>query len=130
MGRKTYDRDILRHVQSMKQEATNYLMFALLASVCAWRYWGGHITTSGNAGLAGRAGHARLYPIQQLFLISNLHSASEISPGLPVGHSARGTEFHSSIPFDATRPFLKRATSFFRGSPLATINSRSIAISA
>lgn len=80
IGRKTYDRDIQGHVQSMKQEATNYVIFTVLAAVCAWRFWGGHISSA--EALVSLGALATLsFPIQQLFLIANLHSASEISLG-------------------------------------------------
>ena len=103
MGRKTYNRDIQGHIQSMKQEATNYLMFALLASVCAWRYWGGHITTS--EALVSLVALSTLgFPIQQIFLISNLHSASEISLGRLQELLAEQSSTPDPIPRDMSLP--------------------------
>jgi len=80
MGRKTYERDIQGHIESMKQELLNYVMFAVLGVDCAWRYWSGHITGAEvlvSLGAFGTLG----FPLQQLFLISSLHGASEISLG-------------------------------------------------
>lgn len=80
MGRKTYERDIQGHVQAMKQETTGYVVYVMLASVCAWRYWTGHIT--GAEVLVSLGALSTLYfPLQQLFTISTLHAASDISLG-------------------------------------------------
>jgi ABC-type multidrug transport system fused ATPase/permease subunit len=41
---KSYERDVRTHIEYMKQETADYVFFALLMAVCAWRHIGGHIT--------------------------------------------------------------------------------------
>ncbi len=41
---KSYERDVRVHVEYMKQETADYLFFAALMAVCAWRHITGHIT--------------------------------------------------------------------------------------
>jgi len=41
---KSYERDVRNHMEYMKQETVDYLCFATLMVVCAWRYIDGHIT--------------------------------------------------------------------------------------
>ncbi len=44
MSARSYERDVRTHVEYMKQETADYLFFAMLMAVVAWRYVGGHIT--------------------------------------------------------------------------------------
>jgi ABC-type multidrug transport system fused ATPase/permease subunit len=44
IARKSYERDVRFHVEYMKQETVDYLCFALLMGVCAWRHLAGVIS--------------------------------------------------------------------------------------
>ncbi|MBW8781720.1 MAG: ABC transporter ATP-binding protein [Verrucomicrobia bacterium] len=66
IGRKSYERDVLSHIEWMKQETLTYGGYALLLAACAWRYLGGHIELGVVAACLAAYGGLN-WPLQQIF---------------------------------------------------------------
>ena len=78
IGKKSYERDVLSHIEYMKQEAFGYFCFASLLAACTWRYLGGHIDLGTVA--ACLASYAGLnWPIQTVFQAFSLWGGAEAS---------------------------------------------------
>jgi ABC-type multidrug transport system fused ATPase/permease subunit len=45
IGKKSYERDVLSHIEWMKQEGFSYLCYVALMATCAWRVYQGKIAT-------------------------------------------------------------------------------------
>jgi ABC-type multidrug transport system fused ATPase/permease subunit len=73
---KSYRRDVLSHVEWIKQEGLSYVCYALLMAVCTWRFFGGHIelgvVAACLAAFAGLTG-----PIQAIFQSFTLWGGAE-----------------------------------------------------
>jgi subfamily B ATP-binding cassette protein MsbA len=78
IGRKSYERDVLSHIEYMKQETFGYFCFAALLAACTWRYLAGHIDLGTVAAcLASFAGLN--WPIQTIFQAFSLWGGAEAS---------------------------------------------------
>ena len=78
IGRKSYERDVLSHIEYMKQEGFGYFCFAALLAACTWRYLGGQIDLGTVAAcLASFAGLN--WPIQTIFQAFSLWGGAEAS---------------------------------------------------
>ena len=78
IGKKSYERDVLSHIEYMKQEGFGYFCFAALLAACTWRYLGGHIDLGTVAAcLASFAGLN--WPIQTIFQAFSLWGGAEAS---------------------------------------------------
>jgi len=78
IGRKSYERDVLSHIEYMKQESFGYFCYAALMAACTWRYLQGHIDLGTVAAcLASFIGLN--WPIQVLFQAFSLWGAAEAS---------------------------------------------------
>ena len=78
IGKKSYERDVLSHIEYMKQEAFGYFCFAALLGACTWRYLAGHIDLGTVAAcLASFAGLN--WPIQTVFQAFSLWGGAEAS---------------------------------------------------
>lgn len=79
IGRKSYERDVLSHIEYMKQEGFGYFCFAALLTACTWRYLGGKHVDLGTvaACLASFAGLN--WPIQVIFQAFSLWGNAEAS---------------------------------------------------
>jgi ABC-type multidrug transport system fused ATPase/permease subunit len=73
---KSYRRDVLSHVEWIKQEGLSYVCYALLMAACTWRFLGGHIdlgvVAACLAAFAGLTG-----PIQGIFQSFTLWGGAE-----------------------------------------------------
>jgi ABC-type multidrug transport system fused ATPase/permease subunit len=78
IGKKSYERDVLSHIEYMKQEGFGYFCFAALLAACTWRYLDGHIDLGTVAAcLASFAGLN--WPIQVIFQAFSLWGGAEAS---------------------------------------------------
>ncbi len=78
IGRKSYERDVLSHIEYMKQESFGYFCYVALMAACTWRYLGGHIDLGTVA--ACLASYIGLnWPIQVLFQAFTLWGGAEAS---------------------------------------------------
>jgi ABC-type multidrug transport system fused ATPase/permease subunit len=78
IGKKSYERDVLSHIEYMKQETFGYFCYAALMAACTWRYLGGHIDLGTVAAcLASFIGLNG--PIQILFQAFSLWGGAEAS---------------------------------------------------
>ena len=78
IGRKSYERDVLSHIEYMKQEGFGYLCYGGLLASCTWRYLGGHIDLGTVAAcLASFIGLT--WPIQVVFQAFSLWGGAEAS---------------------------------------------------
>jgi len=78
IGRKSYERDVLSHIEYMKQESFGYFCYAALMASCTWRYLGHHIDLGTVAAcLASFIGLS--WPIQVLFQAFSLWGGAEAS---------------------------------------------------
>lgn len=78
IGKKSYERDVLSHIEYMKQEGFGYFCFAALLVVCTWRYLGHHLDLGTVA--ACLTSYAGLnWPIQTLFQSFSLWGGAEAS---------------------------------------------------
>ena len=78
IGRKSYERDVLSHIEYMKQESFGYLCYVALMAACTWRYLEGHIDLGTVAAcLASFIGLS--WPIQVLFQAFSLWGGAEAS---------------------------------------------------
>jgi ABC-type multidrug transport system fused ATPase/permease subunit len=73
---KSYRRDVLSHVEWIKQEGLGYVCYAVLMAACTWRYFSGHIdlgmVAACLAAFAGLSG-----PIQGIFQSFTLWGGAE-----------------------------------------------------
>jgi ABC-type multidrug transport system fused ATPase/permease subunit len=66
IGRKSYERDVLSHIEWMKQEGFSYLSYVALMAMCTWRVYQGRIAT--GVVVSCFTSFQGLYgPLQQLF---------------------------------------------------------------
>lgn len=79
IGKKSYERDVLSHIEYMKQEGFGYFCFAALLAACTWRYLHGNHIDLGTiaACLASFAGLN--WPIQVIFQAFSLWGNAEAS---------------------------------------------------
>lgn len=78
IGKKSYERDVLSHIEFMKQEGFGYFCYAALLAACTWRYLGHHIDLGTVAAcLASFAGLN--WPIQVIFQAFSLWGGAEAS---------------------------------------------------
>ena len=78
IGQKSYQRDVLSHIEYMKQEGFSYFCYAALLGACTWRYLGNHIDLGTVAAcLASYAGMN--WPIQTVFQAFSLWGGAEAS---------------------------------------------------
>jgi len=78
IGKKSYERDVLSHIEYMKQECFSYFCYAALLAVCTWRYLGNQIDLGTVA--ACLASYAGLnWPIQVVFQAFTLWGSAEAS---------------------------------------------------
>ncbi len=78
IGRKSYERDVLSHIEYMKQETFGYFCYVALLAACTWRYLGGHIDLGTVAAcLASFIGLN--WPIQVVFQAFSLWGGAEAS---------------------------------------------------
>jgi ATP-binding cassette subfamily B protein/subfamily B ATP-binding cassette protein MsbA len=78
IGKKSYERDVLSHIEYMKQEGFGYLCYAALLAACTWRYLAGHIDLGTVAAcLASFAGLN--WPMQTIFQAFSLWGGAEAS---------------------------------------------------
>ena len=78
IGQKSYQRDVLSHIEYMKQEGFSYFCYAALLAACTWRYLGNHIELGTVA--ACLASYAGLnWPIQTVFQAFSLWGGAEAS---------------------------------------------------
>jgi ABC-type multidrug transport system fused ATPase/permease subunit len=79
IGKKSYERDVLSHIEYMKQEGFGYFCFSALLTACTWRYLGGKHVDLGTvaACLASFAGLN--WPIQVIFQAFSLWGNAEAS---------------------------------------------------
>jgi ABC-type multidrug transport system fused ATPase/permease subunit len=78
IGRKSYERDVLSHIEYMKQESFGYFCYVALMAACTWRYLGGYIDLGTVA--ACLASYIGLnWPIQVLFQAFTLWGGAEAS---------------------------------------------------
>lgn len=78
IGRKSYERDVLSHIEYMKQEGFTYFCYAALLAACTWRYLGGHIDLGTVAAcMASFAGMN--WPMQTVFQAFSLWGGAEAS---------------------------------------------------
>ena len=78
IGQKSYQRDVLSHIEYMKQEGFSYFCYAALLAACTWRYLGNHIDLGTVA--ACLASYAGLnWPIQTVFQAFSLWGGAEAS---------------------------------------------------
>ena len=78
ISRKSYERDVLSHIEYMKQETFGYFCYGALLVACTWRYLGGHIDLGTVAAcLASFIGLN--YPIQVMFQAFSLWGGAEAS---------------------------------------------------
>ena len=79
IGQKSYQRDVLSHIEYMKQEGFSYFCYATLLATCTWRYLGNHDVQLGTiaACLASYAGLN--WPIQTIFQAFSLWGGAEAS---------------------------------------------------
>ncbi len=78
ISRKSYERDVLSHIEYMKQETFGYFCYAALLAACTWRYLGGHIDLGTVAAcLASFIGLN--WPIQVVFQAFSLWGGAEAS---------------------------------------------------
>ena len=78
IGQKSYERDVLSHIEYMKQEGFGYFCYAALLAACTWRYLGNHIELGTVA--ACLASYAGLnWPIQTIFQAFSLWGGAEAS---------------------------------------------------
>ena len=79
IGQKSYQRDVLSHIEYMKQEGFSYFCYAALLAACTWRYLGNNHVELGTiaACLASFAGLN--WPIQTLFQAFSLWGGAEAS---------------------------------------------------
>ena len=78
IGRKSYERDVLSHIEYMKQESFGYFCYVALMAACTWRYFGGHIDLGTVAAcLASFIGLN--WPVQVVFQAFSLWGGAEAS---------------------------------------------------
>ena len=78
IGQKSYQRDVLSHIEYMKQEGFSYFCYSALLAACTWRYLGNHIELGTVA--ACLASYAGLnWPIQTVFQAFSLWGGAEAS---------------------------------------------------
>ena len=78
IGKKSYERDVLSHIEYMKQEGFSYFCYAALLAACTWRYLGHYIDLGTVAAcLASFAGLN--WPIQTIFQAFSLWGGAEAS---------------------------------------------------
>ena len=79
IGQKSYQRDVLSHIEYMKQEGFSYFCYAALLAACTWRYLGNNHLELGTiaACLASYAGLN--WPIQTIFQAFTLWGGAEAS---------------------------------------------------
>lgn len=78
IGRKSYERDVLSHIEYMKQETFGYFCYAALLATCTWRYLGHDLDLGTVAAcLASYAGLS--WPIQTIFQAFTLWGSAEAS---------------------------------------------------
>ena len=78
IGKKSYERDVLSHIEYMKQEGFGYFCYAALMVACTWRYLGNHIDLGTVAAcLASFIGLN--WPIQVIFQAFSLWGSAEAS---------------------------------------------------
>ena len=78
IGRKSYERDVLNHIEYMKQESFGYFCYGGMLAACMWRYLSGHIDLGTVAAcLASCIGLTG--PIQAVFQSFTLWGGAEAS---------------------------------------------------
>ncbi len=78
ISQKSYQRDVLSHIEYMKQETFGYFCYAALLAACTWRYLGNNIDLGTVA--ACLASYAGLnWPIQTIFQSFSLWGGAEAS---------------------------------------------------
>lgn len=78
ISQKSYQRDVLSHIEYMKQEGFSYFCYAALLATCTWRYLGNYIDLGTVAAcLASYAGMN--WPIQTIFQAFSLWGGAEAS---------------------------------------------------
>lgn len=78
IAKKSYDRDVLSHIEYMKQETFGYFCFAALLGACTWRYLEGEVDLGTVAAcLASYAGLSA--PLQTVFQAFTLWGSAEAS---------------------------------------------------
>jgi len=78
ISKKSYERDVLSHIEYMKQEGFSYFCYSALLAACTWRYLENHIDLGTVA--ACLASYAGLnWPIQTVFQAFSLWGGAEAS---------------------------------------------------
>ena len=78
IGQKSYERDVLSHIEYMKQEGFSYFCYSALLAACTWRYLGNHIDLGTVAAcLTSFAGLN--WPMQTVFQAFSLWGGAEAS---------------------------------------------------
>jgi len=78
IGKKNYERDVLCHVEYMKQEGFGYICFASLLTVCTWRYLSKEIDL-GTVAACLTSFVGLNWPIQTVFQAFSLWGGAEAS---------------------------------------------------
>ena len=78
IGQKSYERDVLSHIEYMKQEGFSYFCYSALLAACTWRYLDNHIDLGTVAAcLTSFAGLN--WPMQTVFQAFSLWGGAEAS---------------------------------------------------
>ncbi len=78
IGKKSYERDVLGHVEWMKQEGFGYFCYVSLMAMCTWRVYAGHTPT--GVIVSCFTSYQGLYgPLQQIFQAFMLWGGAEAS---------------------------------------------------
>ncbi|HVU17986.1 MAG TPA: ABC transporter ATP-binding protein [Candidatus Didemnitutus sp.] len=79
ISRKSYERDVLSHIEYMKQETFGYFCYAALMAACTWRYLDGHHIDLGTVAACLASYIGLSWPIQVLFQAFTLWGGAEAS---------------------------------------------------